>query len=88
MIFKIIFLIAALKLHDIKLEPLKPSLLYTIPLVFFTLIFGAGFLATLIGGVIVFGLSYVYFMLLTKFDFGLSHFLIMGIGGVVLVGAI
>lgn len=85
MLFKILFLIAALKLHDVKAEALKPTLLYCVPMLLIGLLSGIPFLSLLIGGIITFCVSYIYFGLLTKFNNGAEYFAIMGLGGAVLV---
>lgn len=85
MLFKILFLIAALKLHDIKTEPLSPTLLYCIPIFLFSLFSDIPFLALFIGSVIMLCVTYVYFGLLTKFNQGIEYFTIMGVGGGILL---
>ena len=85
MLFKILFLFAALKLHDFKSEPLNPALLFCIPILLIGLISGTTFLSLFIGAVIMFCVSYVYFGLLTKFNKGIEYFAIMVVGGAVLV---
>jgi len=88
MLFKILFLIGALKLHDIKAEPLAPTLLYCTPILLISLLYGVSLFSTLISAVIMFCVSYVYFGLLTKFNNGAEYFAIMGIGGAILVSFI
>lgn len=85
MLFKILFLFAALKLHDVKAEPLPATLLYCIPILLISLFSGVPFLSLLIGAIIMFCVTYVYFGLLTKFNAGSEYFAIMAIGGLVLV---
>ena len=85
MLFKIIFLIAALKLHDIKTLPLMPTLLYCIPILLISLISGTPLLSLFVGGIIMLCVSYVYFGLLTKYNNGVEYFAIMGIGGAILL---
>lgn len=85
MLFKILFLIAALKLHDVKSEPFTPALLYCVPILLISLFSGVGVLSLFIGAIIMFCVAYVYFGLLTKFNNGTEYFAIMGIGGAILV---
>ncbi len=85
MLFKILFLFGALKLHDIKVEPLSPTLLYCIPILLISLFSGASFLSLFVGAIIMLCVSYIYFGLLTKFNQGAEYFAIMGVGGAVLV---
>ena len=85
MLFKILFLIAAIKLHDVKAEALKPTLLYCVPILLISLVTGVPFLSLLIGGIITFCVTYIYFGLLTKFNSGVEYFAIMGLGALVLV---
>ena len=85
MLFKILFLIGALKLHDVKTEPFSPTLLYCIPILLISLFSGAPFLSLFIGAIIMFCVSYMYFGLLTKFNNGIEYFAVMGVGGAVLV---
>jgi len=82
---KVFFLVAALKLHDVKLEPISPTLLYTIPLALLGLAFGSSVIAGVIGCVITLCVAYVYFALLTRFNSGVEYFMIMGVGAILLV---
>lgn len=85
MLFKILFLIGALKLHDLKNKPFPPALLYCIPILLISLFSGSDILPLVIGGIIMFCVSYVYFGLLTKFNNGLEYYGIMVFGGAILV---
>jgi len=85
MLFKLLFLIAAVKLHDFKGEPLNPTLLYCIPILLNSLISGATILSLFIGAIIMFSVAYIYFGLLTKFNYGWEYFAIMGVGGAILI---
>ena len=85
MLLKFIFLFAALKLHDVKMEPMAPTLLYCIPLIFIALFSDISFLSLLVGGIIMFCVSFIYFGLLTKFNKGVEYLAVMGLGGVFLV---
>jgi hypothetical protein len=85
MIFKLICLIAALKLHDIKPHPYAPTLLYSVPLILFGLLLGSSIIGAIIGGIITLCVAFAYFLLLTKFNRGIEYFAIMGLGGVLLI---
>jgi hypothetical protein len=85
MIANLIFLLAALKLHDVLDKPLQPALLFTIPTFIFALLFGAAFLPLLLYSGIGFAIAYGYFFLLSRFPFGASYYTIAAVGGVVLV---
>jgi len=85
LLIKVLFLVAALKLHDVKLDPISPTLLYTIPLALLGLAFGSSFLAALVGTVITLCVAFVYFALLTRFNSGVEYFGIMGAGAFLLV---
>ena len=85
MLFKILFLFAALKLHDSKVEPLSPTLLYCLPILLISLISGISLLSLLIGAIIMLCVAYVYFGLLTKFNHGVEYFAVMGVGGAILL---
>ena len=85
MLFKVLFLVAALNLHNNKAAPLNPALLFCIPTLLISLFYGEGFLVLLFGGVIMFCVSYVYFGLLTKFNTGIEYFAIMVLGAAVLL---
>ena len=85
LLFKILFLFAALKLHDVKTAPFQPTLLYSIPVLLINLFGGVPLLPLFFISIIMLCVSYVYFSLLTKFNFGLGYFVIMCLGGVILV---
>mgnify|MGYP003642485452 FL=1 len=85
MLFKILFLMAALKLHDVKTEPFSPTLLYCLPIFLISLFSDIPFIALFIGTVIMLCVTYVYFGLLTKFNHGIEYFAIMGVGGAILL---
>jgi len=84
-LFKILFLFAALKLHDIKVEPLSPTLLYCLPILLISLISGIPLLSLFISAIIMLCVAYVYFGLLTKFNNGVEYYAVMGIGGAILL---
>lgn len=79
MIFKIIILAALLKILRISESPLFCSSIYAGIALIFGFLFSGSFLAALIGAVIAFALSSLYFWLLHKTD-GVVWWLIM-LGG-------
>ncbi|MDA0147104.1 hypothetical protein [Vibrio sp. LaRot3] len=81
MLFKLLFLFAALKLHDVRGEPVKPTLLYCVPLLVLALVFGSALSAVVIQGAVMMCVAFVYFGLLTKFNHGVEYFAIMILGG-------
>ncbi|OEF10741.1 hypothetical protein [Aliivibrio logei] len=85
MLFKLIFLFAALTLHGVKRTPYPPTLLYSIPLILMGLMSGASFIMSLIGGAITLCVSFVYFSLLTHFSSGTQHYTIIILGGGLLI---
>ncbi|OCH18904.1 hypothetical protein A6E05_00710 [Aliivibrio sp. 1S165] len=85
MLFKLIFLFAALTLHGVKMNPYPPALLYTIPLVLMSLLSGSSFFMSLIWGAITLCVSFVYFSLLTHVSSGPRHYAIIILGGMLLI---
>ena len=85
MLFKLIFLFAALTLHGIKKTPYPPTLLYSISLILMGLMSGASLLMMLISGAVTLCVSFVYFSLLTHFSSGVQHYAIIILGGGLLI---
>lgn len=85
MLLKLLFLFAALKVHDIKSDPFHATLVYCLPILIVSLFSGVPFLSLLVGAVIMVCVSLVYFVLLTKFNKGIDHYVIMSLGGLLLV---
>ncbi|GAC16209.1 hypothetical protein [Aliiglaciecola lipolytica] len=85
MIIKLVILLAALKLHDLKNDPIPPTVLYVVAFVIAALISGANLIHVLVLGVITFCVTLVYFALLSKFPDGLKYYLIMVFGGAFLI---
>lgn len=85
MLFKLIFLFAALTLHGIRMNPYSPALLYTVPLVLMSLLSGSSFFMSLVWGVITLCVSFVYFSLLTNVSSGPRHYAIIILGGILLI---
>ena len=88
MIFKLVLLLAALKLHDVMDKPLQPAMLYTLPLFFLGLFYAGSFVHLLFFSVLTGVLSFLYFWLLSWFNEGPKYYAIMAIGGVILLAAI
>ena len=68
MIIKIFMLVALIKLLMVMDKPMVCAGIYTGVRLLFALLFGNPFLPVLIGSVIVFGLSLLYFWLLSRFQ--------------------
>jgi hypothetical protein len=85
MLIKLFFLFVALKVHDLKSNPFHATMAYCIPILIVSLFSGAPFLSLLVGSVIMVCVSLVYFVLLTKFNKGVDYYVIMSLGGLLLV---
>ena len=67
MFIKVIVLVALIKLLLVTKNPILCAGIYTIVKFLLTLLFGTPFIAVLIGSVIAFILSLIYFWLLNRF---------------------
>ncbi len=85
MILKLLFLISALGLHDYKEHPVPPTILYCALMLLFALFSGASIFHLVFHAAIIISVSFMYFLLLTKFSRGMEYYLIMIFGGVVLL---
>jgi hypothetical protein len=85
MLIKIIFLLAALKLHDVQEKPMPPTILYTLAYMVAALLSSASIFGSLIMGVIIFCVSLVYFTLLSRFSDDWRYYGVMVGGGAFLV---
>jgi hypothetical protein len=83
--FKILVLVASVKLYAIKEDPLYPAILYSIPLALISLIFGNTIVWALISGGILFALSFAYFWILSTVPDGVPYYAVFGIGALILV---
>ena len=83
-IFKVILLAAAIKLHTIKREPLYSAMLYSVPLTITALIMGTPLFNLLIGSGILLALAFGYFWLLGSVPNGKPYYTVMAIGALLL----
>ena len=83
-IFKVILLISAIKLHTIKREPLYSAMLYSIPLTIAALVMGTPLFNLLIGSSIILALSFGYFWLLGSVPNGKPYYTVMAVGALIL----
>ncbi len=83
-ILKILLLMAALQLHTQTDEPVKPTLLYLIPIVILSLFSGANIFHLLFVSIILGCVLLCYFLFLSRWKDGLPYYGIM-IGGLVII---
>jgi hypothetical protein len=85
MFIKLLVIAGLVRLLIASENPLLCAGIYTGIALIFSLISGIPLLAVLIACVITFGLTFLYFFLLNKFDTGSAVWWIIAIAGVVLI---
>ncbi|MBQ4837147.1 MULTISPECIES: hypothetical protein [Pseudoalteromonas] len=80
MIIKIILLLALLRVLAITEKPILCAGIYSSVVLVFGWMSGASFSYVLVGTLISFGLSFLYFWLLNRFNHGPLYFVILVLG--------
>jgi len=83
--FKILFLVAAVQLFFVLREPKAPTILFMLPIVFFSLFETEEIIVNLIYIPIMSALVYGYFWLLTRYETGLESWSILLSGALAII---
>ena len=85
MLFKLIFIIAAIKLHDVVVKPLPPTVLFMVPVLIIEAITSENYLLSLVAVAIYSLIIYAYFWALTRFDTGMEYWATLFLGAIAIV---
>jgi hypothetical protein len=85
LILKVVMLALSQKLYLVKKEPCFSALLFSIPLAIAGLILGHTLVGVFVGSAILFALTFVCFMLLSKVSQGTPEYSVLGITALIVV---